>query len=200
MTPITPKRRDIVKGMSWVAPIVLASTAIPAYAASQNTTKPCKESYYWANLAPPQAPAPRFFQSTVQHRLIPPTGGLWVGGVKTTDKITSATVTFYVPTSLGALNWVNTRLAADPTYVPVWSTPKVDTTVPQRSGYTAYTMRYSGGWTYNSADKTYIAEVPPKFTAKITYATCTPGITAYATRSVTVNGTVYSFTREPVTI
>ncbi len=186
--------------MSWVAPIVLASTAIPAYAASQNTTKTLQGKLLLGKSCTTAGAGTSVLSIDGTTQTYPPTGGLWVGGVKTTDKITSATVTFYVPTSLGALNWVNTRLAADPTYVPVWSTPKVNTTVPQRSGYTAYTMRYSGGWTYNSADKTYIAEVPPKFTAKITYATCTPGITAYATRSVTVNGTVYSFTREPVTI
>lgn len=199
MTPITPKRRDIVKGMSWAAPIAVASATIPAYAASQNTTKTLQGKLLLGKSCT-TAGAGTSVLSIDGTTQAYPTGGLWVGGVTTTDKLTNATVTFYVPTSLGALNWVNTRLAADPTYVPVWSTPKVDTTVPQRTGYTAYTMKYSGGWTYNSTDKTYIADVPPKFTAKITYATCTPDITVYATRSVTVNGTVYSFTRGPVTI
>ena len=199
MPPINPKRRELVKGIGWAAPVLLASTAIPAYAASQNSTKTLQGKLLLGKSCT-TAGAGTSVISLDGTKEAYPTGGLWVGGVNATDKITNATITFYLPTSLGSLAWVNTRLAADPTYVPVWSTPKVDTTVPQRSGYTAYTMKYSGGWTYNSTDKTYIAAVPPKFTAKISYATCTSSITAYATRSVTVNGTVYSFTRGPVTI
>lgn len=190
-------RRTLVKGLAWATPVVLATSAVPAYAASRETAK----SLQGKLLAGKSCRTAGAGTSTLYidgTKETYPTGGLWVGGVSRTDRVTNASMTIYFPTSLGTLTWVNTRLAADPTYVPVWTTPTLDSTAPVRSGYNAYTIRYSGGWAYNATDRTYIADVPPKFTSKISYTTCSAGINIYSTRRVSVNGTPYTFTRGPV--
>lgn len=185
-------RRTVVRGAAWSVPVVAFAGAAPAFAASLppglqgwvTVAKRCR----WTS------------QSTLEidGRGSYPDRGLWIYNTRETTTIADAKITYYFPNSLGTLTW---QAAAGNSR---WSVPAVDNSAPVIAGHTAYTSTYTGGWQFvdspgDGVDYTY-ATGQPHFSANLSYSSCQRTITAYARRSVIVNGETIDFTRGPINL
>lgn len=177
-------RRSIIKGAAWAAPAVLATATIPAYAAS----KPALDG--WLSM---ESRCRTTMTYTVDGRGTYPDRGLWVSNAPASAQIGATKITLYI---------TNTRISNDPvkyltfqngvTINPQWSDLVYDSTAPAKSGYRAYTTTFSGTWQYDTAKKLWFPTSLPYFTASRNTCVTWQFIVV---RSVTVNGTVYSFER-----
>ncbi|WP_269928056.1 hypothetical protein [Kocuria massiliensis] len=182
-----PSRRTIAKGAAWSMPIIAAAAATPTYAAS---AQPGLQG--WVTLGKSCNTTSALTLSGVGAY---PDRGIWIEQASATSKATNASLTYYVSSSLGNLTW---KAQADN---GAWSIPVVDTAAPAKAGFTAYTTKYSGTWSFKSDANVLLASSNPSFTAALTtYSACTAGIQAYATRDVTVDGNRIQFTRGPITL
>lgn len=201
-------RRSIAKGAAWATPAVLATAAVPAYAASTTTpTEPTPEQIelrkrgvrgvftakiecnwikdsngekQWTS-----AKAVRFIGNGVPY----PTGGYYVEGVERDTKIENATVTVYVEEPWGAnLSWIPTAQNSG------WEVIPAGPEVPAKAGYSAYQIVYvANNWLYDEANKRYYTEDQPFFDADLSTLSCpTSGLKLFAMRSATVDGVVYN--------
>lgn len=185
-------RRTLAKGAAWTTPVLLVGVVAPPASAS---AQPGLQG--WVTIGK-SCNAVSTMTLTIDGVGSYPDKGLWVYNAQPAQ-ISNAYITFYYPTGLGPIAWTPTAANSN------WSTPTVDTTAPGITGYTAYTTRYSGTWTYHATgtDGPYsTADGQPSFTATVTRAAtyCTNGVSAYARRTVSVNGVTYTFLRGPVTI
>lgn len=183
-----------MKGAAWAAPAVLATATVPVYAASNELAKGLQGGLPIGKRCNSGGTNVMCIDGT---RPAYPTGGLWVGGVSAKDQVTSAKLTLYLPVSMGVITWT----AVTSTTITAWTLPAIDSTVPQRAGYYAYSFVYRGSWTYNATDKTYLAAVAPNFTANLpTYTMCSTRSDAYLRREVVVNGKSYLLERGPLSL
>ena len=187
------RRRSLMKTAAWAAPTAAVSVAAPAFAVSPESKKGLQG---WVQL---ESECSGIFLSTqtltVDGQGSYPDRGLWImetapGFDLSKAKVTGAKITFYFPTSLGDLRWTNTSGNG-------WSGLNRDNRAPQKSGYYAYSSTYTGRWTYDSEKNVMLAAGQPKFTT--TRSGCST-VTAYALRSVTVDGETVSFERGPITL
>lgn len=190
-------RRTLVKGFSWAAPTLVATTAIPAYAASKKPLPPDLVKKLQGTVLVGKScttagagTSKMTFDGT---KYSYPNGGLWVGGVNKNDVPANTKITFYIPISVGLLTWT-------PLVDNKWATPVQDKFSPQKPGYYAYVTYYSGPWTYHADAKAYSVDVPPNFVAKLPYAQCAPQMNVYSRRSVDIAGKNYILERGPVTL
>ena len=63
---------------------------------------------------------------------------------------------------------------------------------------TAYTMRYSGAFTYSATNAAKIATGQPYFQATIGYTACSQSLTTHSLRRVTVDGKLETIQRVPL--
>lgn len=182
------KRRTIVKGMAWTVPVVTMATATPAFAASPI---PPNGLNGWVNLEK---------SCTYDHFTINGQGnftgggdndrGIWVWVNDPTATISGAKITFFFAQS--NLTWTNSSTG--------WSgltrTPADDD--PSLPGFYAYTTTYTlNTWTWNAQHGAWVANGQPFFRRSLSGC---PTVTAYARRTVTVNGETVSFRRGPVQV
>ena len=191
------RRRTVVKGAAWSAPVIAVGTAAPAHAASLppglqgwvTVGKNCN----W------QSDDVLTINGTGGNGVEPPnsgTRGLWIYNTTSSTTVANARITFYYPDSLGSLTWT-----AEPSNSG-WSVPQVSTVDPPIAGFTAYTTYYTGGWQFRDlpgTDNDYTrATGRPNFVASKQINNCDGTIQVYARRTVTVDGQVISFLRGPV--
>ncbi|KYH45027.1 hypothetical protein [Branchiibius sp. NY16-3462-2] len=186
--PVT--RRTLAKGAAWTTPVLLVGAVTPPASAS---VQPGLQGWVTVGKSCDSNTMTLTIDGTGSY----PDRGLWVYG-PSTQNIANAFITFYYPSTL-AITW-----AANPTNAS-WSVPAIDNTAPAISGFTAYTTKYSGAWTYHptGADGPYsTANGQPNFTGTAQNAgvLCRNGVNVYARRTVTVNGTQVTFLRGPVQI
>lgn len=182
-------RRTILTAAAWTAPVIALSSPAPAMAASPRpglqglvtVRKSCSTAGSGSTL-------------TIDGRGSYPDRGLWVEGATSSTTITAPSITLYFPTSLGTLSWQAQTTGSN------WSTPAVDTAAPRIANLTAYTMRYTGTFTYSAQNKTKVAAGQPYFQAAISYSACSQGITTHSLRRVTVNGNLETIQRGPVSL
>lgn len=187
------RRRSLMKTAAWAAPTAAVSVAAPAFAVSPESEKGLQG---WVTV---QSRCDGVFWSTqtltIDGRGSYPDRGLWI--METTPgfdlseaEVTGAKIIFYFPTSLGTLDWANNSSGG-------WTDLVLDSSAPQKSGYSAYSSTYNGTWTYDSGNDVLLAAGQPRFTA--TRTGCGT-VTAYARRSVTVDGEFVTFERGPITL
>ncbi|WP_251445753.1 MULTISPECIES: hypothetical protein [unclassified Microbacterium] len=193
-------RRTVMKGAAWSAPLLIAAVAAPAYAASGKV--PPKGLNGWVELR-------RNCDNNTF--VIDGTGsftnggtndrGIWLfAGNTPAPVISGATIIFYINksnltfTNSSGSGWSNlVRSSGDDGSSPA-------------SGYYAYKTTYTGTWTYHTGNfvdnngdpqtQVWVADSQPKWTASLGQS-C-PSLSAYARRTVTVDGSSYSFVRGPV--
>ncbi|MDO4821637.1 MAG: hypothetical protein Q4A03_06335 [Rothia sp. (in: high G+C Gram-positive bacteria)] len=190
-------RRTLARGAAWAAPAVLATVAVPAYAAS--STLP-EETY--DTVALNQA-----IQGTMNIqancRAYPTTLSiqgdskasqpLYVAGAKSTSLISETSYTLYVANRIPVSGWK--AIGAD----SGWTVPVRDTTAPQKRGFTAYTTTYTANnWVYDAATGRHTIATVPNFTALTDF--CASGNQIYGVRKATVDGIIYSREVGPVTL
>ncbi|PWJ27315.1 hypothetical protein ATK17_3506 [Branchiibius hedensis] len=185
-------RRTLAKGAAWTTPVLLVGVVAPPASAS-----PQPGLQGWVDVGK-SCNASFAMTLTIDGTGSYPDRGLWVYNAQPAQ-ISNAYITFYYPSGLGTIAWTAASGNSN------WSVPAVDATAPVIAGYTAYTTRYSGTWTYHATgtDGPYsTADGDPKFTATVAGAGtyCRNGVSVYARRTVTVNGTVYTFLRGPVSL
>lgn len=197
-------RRTLMKGAAWAAPLIALAAAAPAYAASG--TVPAKGLNGWVTVQ-----RNCVFSNTYS---LDGTGGSGFVTGSTSDRgiwlfagtpaaISGATMLVYLSrsdlsfTNGSGTGWTNlVRSAADDGSAPA-------------NGFYAYKATYSGTWTYKHSNNGYVdnngnpqsdvwvANGRPKWTTNLG-GQCTE-ITSYIRRTVTVDGSTYSFVRGPVT-
>ena len=189
----TPRltRRTLARTAAWTTPVIAMGAAAPAVAAS---AAPGLQGY----VTVAKQCAGTTMTLTINGTGTYPDKGLWVFNAQPSS-LSNAAITFYYPSSLGTISW---SAAAGNSG---WSTPTVDSTAPQISGFTAYTTKYTGSWTYvsTSAPPYSFANGQPNFTATVTATTarCSDGgVSVYARRTVDVDGTTIAFQRGPVSL
>lgn len=176
-------RRSIIKGAAWAAPAVLATATIPAYAAS----KPALDG--WLSNIVSSCSRDRWSMTyTIDGQVDTyPTRGLWISNAPASATIGATKIIQYISDAAGLLKFQRGGTSNQ------WSTLAYDSTAPVKSGYIAYTTTFSGTWQYDAAKKLWFPSTRPYFTAS--RSTCISPLKVVVARSVTVNGTVYSFER-----
>lgn len=184
------RRRSLMKTAAWAAPTAAVSVAAPAFAVSPESKKGLQG---WVMV---QSRCSWSTQTlTIDGRGSYPDRGLWImetaeGFDLSNAQVSDAKITFYFPSTLGTLNWANRSGAG-------WSNLTQDDSAPQKAGYFAYSSTYGGRWRYDATHDVLIAVGQPWFEA--TRSGCSR-ITAYARRSVTVDGEFVTFERGPITL
>lgn len=194
------RRRSVVAGAAWAAPTIAIGSAAPAMAASR---RPGLQGWVTVgkNCSRDSNDVLRI-DGTGGNGAEPPntgTRGLWIFDTSNVTQIENARITFYFPSSLGTLSWTTVSGNTN------WSAPVVSTVDPPIAGYTAYTTYYSGGWQFRDltpgTDNDYTrATGRPNFRASQVINNCGSAITAYARRTVTVDGETISFIRGPISL
>lgn len=185
-TPATTPRRVVLNAAAWSAPVIAFTSQAPAAAASAqpglqgivSVRKSCSSSSGSV--------------LTIDGRGSYPDRGLWIEDATRASTITSASITLYFPTSLGTITWQALNTGSN------WSVPSVDASAPRIANLTAYTMRYTGSFTYSSQNQTKVADGQPYFRATISYTACSQSLTLHSLRRVTINGTVEAIERGPI--
>lgn len=172
-------RRSIVKGAAWAAPAVLATATIPAYAAS----KPLLEGVLSVGIR---------CSVQVTHTVDGQVGnypqyGLWVSNASSSATIGATKITQYLSNAAGQPVFRRGGTSNQ------WSDLVYDPDAPVKTGYRAYTTTFRGTWQYDATNKKWFPSSRPYFTTNLN--TCVNPLRIIAVRSVTVNGTVYSFER-----
>lgn len=195
------RRRTVVKGAAWSAPVIAVGTAAPALAASPlppglqgwvTVGKDCNNS----------GNDVLTINGTGGNGAEPPdtgTRGLWIYNTTNSTTIANARITFYFPNSVAPLTW--TAVSGN----SGWTVPVVSTVDPPIAGFTAYTTYYSGGWEFRdlnpgTANDFTRAIGRPNFQASKEISSCGSTIQVYARRTVTVNGQTISFIRGPINL
>lgn len=198
-------RRSIAKGAAWATPAVLATSVVPAYAASTEPTEPTPEQIELRKRGVRGAFTARVTCGTdrngnwangrklevIGNAGTYPNGGYHVEGVNPDTKVTSAIVTLYIENPWGEnLTWTPTSQNRGWIMVPSGSR------VPARAGYTPYDIIYNGtNWAYDAADKRYYINDKPFFETSISSMSCPNngrGLSLYAVRTATIDGVVYN--------
>ena len=188
-TPPPMRRRSLMKTAAWAAPTAAVSVAAPAFAVSPESKKGLQG---WVTV---QSSCRNGQTLTIDGRGSYPDRGLWImetaeGFDLSESTVEGAKITFYFPSTLGNLSWTNRSGAG-------WSNLTRDDSAPQKAGYVAYSSTYGGQWRYDATHDVLIAVGQPRFEA--TRSGCSR-ITAYARRSVTVDGEFIAFERGPITL
>lgn len=173
-------RRSIVKGAAWAAPAVLATATIPAYAAS----KPALDGWLVNKTSCSSSTRMTY---TIDGRGTYPQRGLWVSGTTASAVIGATKITQYLSNAAGQPVFQRGGTSNQ------WSDLVYDPNAPVKTGYRAYTTTFSGTWQYNATNKLWFPDSLPYFTT--TVGKCISALQVITARSVTVNGTVYSFER-----
>ncbi|MDN5639781.1 hypothetical protein I6H58_03400 [Rothia kristinae] len=174
-------RRTLARGAAWSLPAVAAAAAVPAQAAS-----PKLGLQGWVHF---QRSCSRSTTTmTIDGRGSYPLKGLWVEGATSATKVADAQLTVWFPTSLGRLDWRNRGSSQ-------WfiSSTRRD---PNRPGYYAYTLTYTGGWSFNAQGEYKSATEQPYFTASV--SGCVGTTPLYTRRDVTVDGETFVIERGPL--
>lgn len=197
-------RRTVMKGAAWSAPLLVAAVAAPLAAASGKV--PPKGLNGWVTVSLDCDNGNRYRFDATQGSFVnggTSDRGIWLFAGPTAS-ISGATMIIYLARQdLSFTNgstgtgWTNlVRSSGD------------DGTAP--SGFFAYKATYSGGWHYNPTPPPYVdnngdpqtqvwvADDKPRWTTNVGNS-CNQ-MTSYISRIVTVDGTVYSFVRGPVTV
>ena len=202
--PGSVTRRTLTRGVAWATPVIVVGAAASAHAASPGPPEPGLQG--WVRVTKNCRNNNDDMDLTIDGHVdgtrypVPPGYGLYVFNTSGTTVLTNAKSTFYYPSSLGTISWAAGGNNGN------WSVPSVDPSVPAISGYTAYSTTYSGSWTYHGPPEnpTYtIANTVPHFTATVTPGRrmCGDGgLSLYARRAVTVDGTEVAFVRGPVAL
>lgn len=188
--PLT--RRTVAKGAAWVTPVLMTGAIAPAVSAS-----PQPGLQGWVDVGK-SCNLVSTMTLTIDGTGSYPDRGLWVYNAQP-SQLSNAYITFYYPTGLAPISWSANSANSN------WSIPAVDATATPISGFTAYTTRYSGTWTYHAtgADGPYsTADGQPSFSGRVSGAGtyCRNGVDLYARRTVSVDGTPVMLLRGPVTI
>lgn len=190
-------RRTVTKGIAWAAPAVAIAGAAPAYASSPI---PPNGLNGWVQLSRRCDIFGNYVR--VDGRGSYPSRGLWTFVPDPEADIEIATITFY-------FNRDNLSFTNGSGWGSGWSNlvrnPAEDATAPA-TGFFAYTTTYTGGWTWNPRMQGpggmdpggWEASNDPLFTAS--RAGCGGAISAYARRSITVNGETVTFLRGPIVL
>lgn len=185
------KRRTLVQGIAWATPAIAFASAAPAMAASPGLQgwvtvgKDCD----WDNF--------RYDVTLdIDGRGDYPDHGLWVFDGVDGQPPSNASITFYVSSGLGTLNW------STATGNSGWSAPTLNGSPPggSISGFTAYTTTYSGTWSFNTGAARWDADGDPHFTTTIENRPTCPTVQVYAYRRVTINSVVVGFLRGPISL
>lgn len=182
-TPIN--RRRLVQGTAWAAPVVLAATSVPAYAASPtrgldgwllNSTR-CTNDAYGRRITTYE------FNATGSY----PTRGLWVSGATEKSVIGSTKIIQYIGYTAATLTFQVAQASQ-------WTTLAYDASAPKRDGYIAYSTTYTGTWSYDKATGLYFPANQPYFRARIT-GTCISGLRVTTRREIVIDGGTYTTER-----
>lgn len=179
-------RRSIVKGAAWAAPAILATATIPAYAASKpaldgwvlNILGSCSRDW-WSGASSTTY--------TINGQGNYPDRGLWVSNAPASAKIGTTKITQYISNAAGQPVFRRGGTSNQ------WSDLVYDPDAPVKTGYRAYTTTFRGTWQYDTVKKLWFPSTLPYFTT--TVGKCITTLQVITARSVTVNGTVYSFER-----
>ncbi len=180
----TLTRRNIAKAAVWSTPVLVAASAVPAYAAS-----PEPRIRGWLHLV---KDCSRSEITVGPSRKFEP--GLWVENARANIKATNAMITFYMPHRFDPLRWQAEHDNG------AWSIPQHNPSAPQRGGYTAYTTRYSGTWDFQSRDKRLRATSHPSFYAPLDPHVCSGEATLYLAGTVTIDGNTLTANSDPLTL
>ena len=192
-------RRTVTKGIAWAAPAVAIAGAAPAYASSPI---PPNGLNGWVALSRRCG----FFNNpnylSVDGRGSYPSRGLWTFVPDPQADITNATITFYFNRSNLSFN---NGSGSESGWSDLVRNQAADATAPA-AGFFAYTTTYTGGWTWRPTMQGpdgmdpggWEANNDPFFTAS--GAGCGGAISAYARRSITVNGETVTFLRGPIRV
>lgn len=180
-------RRNLTKGAAWAAPAMVVATAAPAVAAS-----PQLGVQGWADftLTCPTGAVRVQVNSPSNY----PDYGFWAEGVQDTTVISDASFTLYLPADIfpGTTVWNMTGTG--------WSLFKRNDTLPQKSGFKAWTSTYSGAWQFRSEDGVKLATSVLIQQGVERIGECPASIQAYARRAMTIDGKPYVVEIGPVTI
>lgn len=197
-------RRTLAKGAAWATPVVVATAAVPAYAAS-NPKVPTQEQIverqkslqgYFEVLVtcPASRTAPPDFVLTGD-TLPYPTGGFYVGGTNSASVIDGASFTLYIGNNQARhMSWFRDGNTNG------WSLPVINSNVaPAMQGYTAYTFFYNGAnWAFDSAlNRHYINETPNFKTWFSNWICPNAGVAVRGYRRVNIDGQLYEFWGRP---
>lgn len=176
-------RRTLARGAAWSLPAVAAAAAVPAQAAS-----PKLGLQGWVQIQ--RSCRGSTTTMTIDGRGSYPVRGLWVEGATSATKVADARLTLWFPTSLGRLGWRNLGSSQ-------WSISSAQQD-PNRPGYYAYTLTYTGGWSFNAQGEYKSATEQPYFTASV--SGCVGTTPLYSRRDVTVDGETFVIERGPVSV
>lgn len=191
------KRRSVVRGTAWAVPTIVIGSAAPAMAASR---PPGLQGWVTVGKNCQYGNDTLTINGTGGGNANPPNSnsrGLWVFNTNASTTISNAVITFWYPTSrTGTITWQAAGGNSN------WSVPVVSTVGGTIPGFTGYTTYYSGGWQYYDnpgvLDDHHRAIDRPNFTASVNVDSCGSNLPVYARRTVTVDGTTYTFRRGPV--
>lgn len=189
---MTTTRRSLVRGSAWAAPAVLATVAVPAYAASQETYDTAALAQSLQGIMNIQANCNGYPTTLSIQGDSKASQPLYIAGAKSNSSISNVSYTLYVPNRITITGWREPGANS-----AGWSTPVRDTVAPAKTGYTAYTTYYTANnWVYDAAAKRHTIATVPNFTALTDY--CASRNSIYGLRKVTVDGTVYRREAGPV--
>lgn len=179
-------RRRLVQGTAWAAPVVLAATSVPAYAASPtrgldgwllNTIR-CANDAYGRRITTYE------FNATGSY----PTRGLWVSGATEKSVIGSTKIIQYIGYTAATLTFQVVQASQ-------WTTLAYDASAPKRDGYIAYSTTYQGTWSYDKATGLYFPANQPYFRTTVATGTCLSRLPVITRREVVIDGGTYTIER-----
>lgn len=183
-TPIN--RRRLVQGTAWAAPVVLAATSVPAYAASPargldgwllNTIR-CTTDTNRRRITIYE------FNATGNY----PDRGLWVSGTTGKSVIGTTKIIQYIGYTAATLTFQTIQASQ-------WTTLAYDASAPKRDGYIAYSTTYKGTWSYDKATGLYFPANQPYFRTTVVTGTCLSRLHVTTRREVVIDGETYATER-----
>ena len=185
-------RRTLAKGAAWTVPAAAVVAIAPSVAASPipprglngwvTLSRDCRRSNeFWID------GRGSFTGGGTNDR------GIWTFVGDPNATITNATIVFYLSTS--SATFVNQSGAG-------WSnlvrTASLDGAAPA-TGFYAYQTTYTGTWSYFPSYEAWAADFDPYWLWNMPNNSCGQ-VSAYARRTLTVNGETITFTRGPVSV
>lgn len=180
-------RRSVAKGAAWAAPVIVATTAIPAYAASLAN----KALDGWVNNSTRCTRDYRGVTSTTYEfngTGVYPTRGLWVSGAREDSKIEDVKIIQY-------LGYTANPATFQAVQASQWTTLTYDPYAPKKDGYLAYSTAYTGSWRYDPDSGMHFASSLPYFRTTLTSRSCVTSLNVVTYRQVVIDGQLYSFER-----
>ena len=184
----TLSRRTLAKGALWSAPVLAASSTVPALAISDEHA-PMEVSGFVGFYKECITGRPGVL--TLDGTGMYPVRGFWIMEAEPSTVAVNAKLTYYLPDFLKEVNWTPQKNNGE------WTTPRIDMAVPPKSGFVSFSTTYYGEWDYDEEDAVLRTITGPSFRGTFSTRTCPSSITTYALRTVTADDITITEERGP---